>query len=162
MVPILISETGRWLDRFNQALSRWESMLNEVQEAYVLGNYVKITELGSVGEAIHLEIQNCKQARQALLQSASEHGYDANSLRELSVQLDSKWPSLWTHRITKLELQLNRIQQLSLSLWVSAFQSKSFVSELLLILSTGKPDSKTNSPSESQSVEDGFLLNEAA
>jgi hypothetical protein len=162
MVPILISETGRWLDRFNEALCRWESMLNEIQEAYLLGNHVKIAELCPVGEAIHLEIQSCKQARQALIQTASGLGYAANSLRELSVQLDSKWPSLWTHRITKLELHLNRIQQLSLSLWVSAFQSKSFVSEMLLILSTGKPDSATDSPRESHSFEVGFLIHEAA
>lgn len=162
MVPILISETGRWLDRFNEALCRWESMLNEIQEAYLLGNYVKIAELCPVGQAIHLEIQSCKQARQALIQTASGLGYAANSLRELSVQLDSKWPSLWTHRITKLELHLSRIQQLSLSLWVSAFQSKSFVSEMLLILSTGKPDSATDSPRESHSLEGGFLIHEAA
>ena len=137
-------------------------MLNEIQEAYLLGNYVKIAELCPVGQAIHLEIQSCKQARQALIQTASGLGYAANSLRELSVQLDSKWPSLWTHRITKLELHLSRIQQLSLSLWVSAFQSKSFVSEMLLILSTGKPDSATDSPRESHSLEGGFLIHEAA
>jgi hypothetical protein len=162
MVPVLINDTGRWLDRFTEVLGRWESILNSVQEAYLLGNYEQIAQLCPVGESIHEEIQAARAERQELLRSANALGYVVTSLRELGTQLDSQWPALWTHRITNLELQLNRIQQLSVSLWISAFQSKSFVSELLLILSTGNPDSATYAPNEAHSLEGGFLINEAA
>ena len=64
--------------------------------------------------------------------------------------------------ISNLELQLDRIQQLSMSMWVTAFQSKSFVADMLMILATGKSESATYSPSESHSHEGGFLVNEAA
>lgn len=162
MVPILINDTGRWLDQFSEVLERWESILNDIQEAYLLGDYQKISELCPQGELVHQQVQDCKQERQQLLSRATEFGYRAASLRELSVQLDGLWPALWTLRIGKLEHQLNRIQQLSMGLWVTAFQSKSYVSELLLILSTGKAEAATYSPGESHSLEGGFLINEAA
>ncbi|MEQ1824829.1 MAG: hypothetical protein ABL921_02755 [Pirellula sp.] len=162
MVPVLINCTGRWLDRFSDVLGRWESTLNDVQVSYLLGDFSRINELCPIGENIHDEIKACKDERQRLLDDAAALGYTSKSLRELAQQLDTQWPSLWTHRLASLELQLSRIQQLSMSLWVSAFQSKSFVSELLLILSTGKADSATYAPSESHSLEGGFLINEAA
>jgi len=127
-----------------------------------MGDYSNIQRLGPIGEGIHAEIQSCKDDREQLLVSAKSLGYFAHSLKELSVQLDSKWPALWSHRISNLEHQLNRIQQLSMSLWVTAFQSKSFVSELLLILSTGDMERATYAPNESQSHEGGFLIDEAA
>lgn len=162
MVPVLINDTGRWLDRFTEVLVRWESMLNDVQEAYLLGDYVRIAELCPAGEDIHLEVRSCQLARQELLENALNLGYHVKTLRELSVQLDSQWPALWTLRLAELELQVSRIQQLSMTMWVSAFQSKSFVTEMLLILSTGKSDTATYSPNESYSLEGGFLVNEAA
>jgi hypothetical protein len=162
MIPILISDTGRWLDRFSEVLDRWESTLELVQENYLLGDYTEIASLSQLGESIHAEIQSCKDEREQLLVGAKSLGYFAHSLRELSVQLDSQWPALWSHRIANLEHQLNRIQQLSMSLWVTAFQSKSFVTELLLILATGTMERATYSPNESHSHEGGFLINEAA
>jgi hypothetical protein len=143
-------------------LDRWESTLELVQENYLLGDYTEIASLSQLGESIHAEIQSCKDEREQLLVGAKSLGYFAHSLRELSVQLDSQWPALWSHRIANLEHQLNRIQQLSMSLWVTAFQSKSFVTELLLILATGTMERATYSPNESHSHEGGFLINEAA
>ena len=162
MVPILINDTGRWLDRFSQALDRWESILNQVQSDFIVGDYDNISNLCDVGEEIHATIQTCKEEREKLLLQATSLGYFAHSLKDLSVQLDSKWPALWTHRMANLEFQLNRIQQLSMGLWVIAFQSKSFVTELLLILATGTTERATYSPDESHSHEGGFLVNEAA
>ncbi len=162
MVPILINDTGRWLDRFSEVLERWESILDQVQADFIVGDYSNIARLCSIGEGIHSEIQSCKLDRDQLLLKAKELGFDAHSLRELSVQLDSQWPALWTHRLANLEHQLNRIQQLSMGLWVTAFQSKSFVTELLLILATGSTDRATYSPEELHALEGGFLINEAA
>jgi len=162
MIPNLINDTGRWLDKFTDVLGRWESLLGEIQRAFLLGDFLKIADLAQLGEAIHIEIQRCRLERQGLLNQACEMSYPCKTLRELAHQLDTQWPALWTHRIASLELQLIRIQQLSMSLWVSAFQSKSFVSEMLLILSTGKADSATYSPGEVHSLEGGFLINEAA
>jgi len=162
MVPAIINETARWLDRFTEVLDRWESILNEVQGAFVVGNYVEIINLTSQGELIHADIESCRQDRKAMLDKASSMGYHGHSLKSLSQQLDSQWPALWTHRLAALELQLNRIQQLSMALWVTAFQSKSFVSELLLILATGNSERATYAPGDSHSLEGGFLINEAA
>ncbi len=162
MVPILINDTGRWLDRFSEVLERWESILDQVQADFIVGDYSNIARLCSIGESIHAEIQSSKLDRDQLLLKAKELGYHAHSLREMSVQLDSQWPALWTHRLANLEHQLNRIQQLSMGLWVTAFQSKSFVTELLLILATGTMERATYSPDESHSHEGGFLIDEAA
>jgi hypothetical protein len=162
MIPVLINDTGRWLDRFAEVLDRWESLLAEVQSACFAGDHVRVQALCHEGEAIHKDIHDCKLVREKLIFEANEIGYSSRSLRELSIQLDTLWPALWTHRISNLELQLDRIQQLSMSMWVTAFQSKSYVSELLLILSTGKADSATYAPAESQSLEGGYLVNEAA
>jgi hypothetical protein len=162
MVPVLINDAGQWLDRFSEALDRWESILAAIQKTYLLGEHAQILTLCNEGESIHQEIEECKMQRERLLESARSLGYSPRSLRELSIQLDSKWPALWTHRIMNLELQLDRIQQMSMSMWVTAFQSKSFVTEMLLILATGKSDSATYSPCESHSLEGGFLVNEAA
>lgn len=162
MIPILINDTGRWLDRFSEVLDRWESILNQVQADYIVGDYSNIEKLSSTGESIHAEIQSCKDGRQSLLRHATSLGFCTHSLKGLSVQLDSQWPALWTHRIANLEHQINRIQQLSMGLWVTAFQSKSFVTELLLILATGTMERATYSPDESHSHEGGFLIDEAA
>jgi len=162
MVPVLIHDAGQWLDRFSHALDRWEAILNSIQETYLLGEHSQIFVLCLDGEAIHQEIEECKSQREQLLQDAGAMGYSPRSLRDLSIQLDSQWPALWTHRISNLELQLDRIQQLSMSMWVTAFQSKSYVAEMLMILATGKSESATYSPGESYSHEGGFLVNEAA
>jgi len=162
MVPILINDTSRWLDRFSEVLERWESILEQVQADFIVGDYSNIARLCSVGERIHAEIQSCKVEREQLLFQAKSSGYLAHGLRELSIQMDSQWPALWSRRLSNLEHQLNRIQQLSMSLWVTAFQSKSFVTELLLILATGSTDRATYAPSELHSHEGGFLVDEAA
>ncbi len=162
MVPLLTNNTSRWLDRFSDVLERWESILDQVQADFILGDYSNIARLCSIGESIHAEIQSCKAERAQLLVQAKSNGFFAHSLRELSVQLDSQWPALWSHRLSNMEHQLNRIQQLSMSLWVTAFQSKSFVTELLLILATGTTDRATYAPNESHSHEGGFLIDEAA
>lgn len=150
------------MDRFSDVLERWESILDQVQADFLVGDYSNIARLCSIGESIHAEIQCSKLDREQLLFNAKELGYHAHSLKEMSVQLDSQWPALWTHRLSNLEHQLNRIQQLSMGLWVTAFQSKSFVTELLLILATGSTERATYSPGELHSLEGGFLINEAA
>ena len=162
MVPTLIHDIGRWLDRFSEVLNLWESLLDQVQARYITGDFSTIAVLSESGERIHSEVQNCKEERERLLKSAKDSGYSAQSFRQLSIQLDSNWPALWSHRIGNLEHQISRIQQLSMSLWVTAFQSKSFVSELLLILATGTMERATYSPTESHSHEGGILFNEAA
>ena len=162
MVPKLINDTSHWLDRFSEVLDRWESILDQVQADFIVGDYSNIARLCNIGETIHAEIQACKEEREQLLFQAKEYGYFAHSLKELSVQLDSQWPALWTHRLANMELQLSRIQQLSMSLWVTAFQSKSFVTELLLILATGSSERATYAANEPHSHEGGFLIDEAA
>ena len=150
------------MDRFSEVLDRWESILNQVQADYLNGDYSNIAKLSSTSESLHAEIQSCKDDRQALLQLAATLGFGTHSLKGLSVQLDSQWPALWTHRIANLEHQVNRIQQLSMGLWVTAFQSKSYVTELLLILATGTMERATYSQNESHTQEGGFLIDEAA
>jgi hypothetical protein len=162
MIPILLNDTGRWLDRFGEVLEQWESILDQVQADFVVGDYSNIARLCSFGERIHAEIQSCKAEREQLLFQAKASGYFAQSIRELSVQMDTQWPAIWSRRLSNLELQLNRIQQLSMSLWVTAFQSKSYVTELLLILATGTTERATYAPNESHSHEGGFLIDEAA
>ena len=150
------------MDRFSEVLDRWELILNQVQADYIVGDYANIAKLSAESESIHAEIQSCRDDRQALLRHATNLGFGTHSLRGLSVQLDSQWPALWTHRIANLEHQVNRIQQLSMGLWVTAFQSKSYVTELLLILATGSIERATYSPNEPHTQEGGYLIDEAA
>jgi hypothetical protein len=162
MVPTLVHQIGLWLDRFEDVLSQWESKLQSVEQAFLRMDSDSIAKHCEEGEVIHAELADCKRARLELLETARQMGMRASHLQELAIQLDGQWPALWTHRIGKLELQLNRIQRLSTSLWVSAFQSKSVVSDMLLILATGRSGAATYSPTESKSIEGGFLVNEAA
>lgn len=162
MVPILISQIGLWLDRFGKALDQWEHVLQLVEQAYLRSDCDGIVKHCEEGDSIHAELSNCKKVRLDLLDTARQMGLEARHLQDLSIQLDGHWPALWTHRIRQLELQLNRIQRLSTSLWISAFQSNSIVSDMLLILATGRVDSATYSPAESRSIEGGYVINEAA
>ncbi len=162
MVPTLVHQIGLWLDRFGDALAQWESTLQDVEQAYLGMDSEAIAKHCKDGEVIHAELASCKRARLELLESAHTMGIKANRLQEIAIHFDSQWPALWTHRIVQLELQLNRIQRLSMSLWISAFQSKSIVSDMLLILATGRSESATYSPTEAKSIEGGFLVNEAA
>jgi hypothetical protein len=162
MVPTLLHKIGQWLDRFSDALATWESKLLDVEKAYLRSDLDAIAAHCTEGEAIHREIDDCKRERQELLDSAAAMGLNARNLKDLAVLMDTQWPALWTHRITQLELQLNRIQRLTMSLWMSAYQSKSLVSEMLLVLATGRAQNATYAPGESRSMEGGFLMNEAA
>jgi len=162
MVPVIVHDIGNWLDQFAATLDRWEKLLCELRAAYLRGDQRKILLLCVSGEEVQREIARDKEARQRLLEQARELGYNAANFRELSRQLDTQWPALWTHRIQSLENQLNRIQQLSTSLWVGAFQSREFVSEMIRILATGRAANATYSPTETSSHEGGFMVNEAA
>lgn len=162
MVPTLIHDIGNWIDQFSDSLNRWESLLCELREAYLQGDAELIQDLCRRGEAMHAILLEGKQTRSQLLETASEIGYRASTLRELSQQMDGAWPALWTHRIQSMEHQLNRIQQLSVSLWITAFQARDFVSEMIRTLATGRSQTATYSPEESHSHEGGYLVNEAA
>jgi hypothetical protein len=162
MVPSLVHDIGSWIDQFSDALTGWETLLCQLREAYLQGDQEKIVLLCLEGEGMQRAIANGKQARLELLQRARDAGWVAANLKELSVQLDTLWPALWTLRIRSMESQLVRIEQLSVSLWITAFQARDFVTELIRILSTGRSEHATYSPSESHTHEGGFLVNEAA
>jgi hypothetical protein len=162
MVPTLVNEIGLWIDRFSQSLNRWESILCDLRNATLRGDQDSIVELCRQGEEMQDAISVGKQCRVDLLRRAREHGYQASNIKELSRLLDAAWPALWSHRIELMEQQLLRIEQLSVSLWVTAFQSRDFVSDMIRILSTGRASEATYCPSESNSREGGYLINEAA
>ncbi len=162
MVPALVHEIGAWIDQFSEALDCWESHLCKLREAYLRGDQEGILVLCHQGEAMQKGIAEGKTARAKLLDRARELGYRSGTIKELSEQLDAHWPALWTNRILSMELQLVRIEQLSVSLWITAFQARDFVSELIRILSTGRSSNATYSPTENHSHEGGYLVNEAA
>ena len=138
MVPVIVHDIGNWLDQFASTLDRWEKLLCELRASYLRGDQQSILLLCVTGEEVQREIARDKETRHRLLEQARELGYNAANFRELSRQLDSQWPALWTHRIQSLENQLNRI------------------------LATGRSANATYSPTESSSHEGGFMVNEAA
>jgi hypothetical protein len=162
MVPTLVQEIGLWIDRFSESLTRWESILCDMRSAYLRGDQNALLELCCRGEAMQDAIQDGKRARSDLLDNARTNGYNAASIKDLSRLLDSLWPALWTHRLESMEQQLLRIEQLSVSLWITAFQARDFVSDMIRILSTGRASQATYCPSESDNREGGYLVNEAA
>jgi hypothetical protein len=162
MVPVLLKEIGEWLDQFNDSLDQWEAILADLHGAFLKGDRESIVALCESGTSVQTKIAECKEKRLELIHQAMSMGYLVRTIKELSLQLDGQWPALWTHRISNLELQLNRVQQLSTSLWVNAFQSKTFVSEMLMVLSTGRSEVATYSPNENASHEGGYLVDEAA
>ncbi len=162
MIPNFLDQIGRWLDRFGNVLNRWEGTLVLIERAYLQTNIPELTQLAQVGESIHLEISACKEERDEFLRQAARMGIQAKTIKELADHFPGQWPAIWTNRIAQLELQLNRVQRLSMTLWISAFQSQSIVSEMLLVLATGRSESATYSPAETQSNNGGVLINEAA
>jgi len=162
MVPTIVHAIGSWMDQFSESLDRWEATLCDLRAAYLRGDQDAIAELCRQGETVQHSIAEGKQQRSDLLAQAASLGYRAATIKDLSVQLDSQWPALWTHRIQSMEQQLARIQQLSISLWVTAFQAREFVSDLIRVLATGRSSPATYAPTESHSHEGGYLVNEAA
>jgi hypothetical protein len=158
----LIDQVNSWLGSFSQVLTRWESTLLIAERAYLAGKLAVIMEQLEVGETIQNEIAEHKAIREKILVDARSCGYTARHIRAFAEQLGAECPRDWIPKITELELQLNRVQQLSKSLWMSALHSQSTVTEMLLILATGRSDSATYHPNETRSIEGGFLVNEAA
>lgn len=158
----LIDQVNAWLRSFSEVLTRWEKTLLIAESAYVTGQLAVIMEQLETGEFVQSEIAKHKATREKILTDARSCGYTARHLRAFAEQLGAECPIGWIPKITELELQLNRVQQLSTSLWMSALHSQSTVAEMLLILATGKSDSATYHPNETRSIEGGFLVNEAA
>ncbi|MFN7876621.1 MAG: hypothetical protein ACK5PB_14980 [Pirellula sp.] len=158
----LIDQVNSWLNSFSDVMTRWEGILLIAERAYVSGNLAVIMEQLEVSESIQNEIAEHKARRERILSDARSCGYTAHRIRTFAEQLGSGCPLGWMPAITQLELQLNRVQQLSTSLWMSALHSQSAVTEMLLILATGRSDSATYHPNETRSIEGGFLVNEAA
>jgi hypothetical protein len=158
----LIDEIGDWLASFAEVLSRWELTLRAAEVAYLSSDIESIEQHTHVGESIHEELAEHKRWREELLARAQQLGLPARHFRDLSRLLGDACPSHWTKRIPELELQLNRVQQLSVSLWMSALHSHSTVTSMLMILATGRRETATYDPNESRSHEGGFLVNEAA
>ena len=158
----LIDEINSWLRSFSDVLNRWESTLLIAEKAYIGGQLALIMEQLEAGELIQNEIVEHKSKREKILLEARACGYTARHIRAFAEQLGAECPLGWFATIDALELQLNRVQQLSTSLWMSALQSQSTVTEMLLILATGRSDSATYHPNETRSIEGGFLVNEAA
>jgi uncharacterized coiled-coil DUF342 family protein len=137
MVPVIVHDIGQWLDRFSDSLDRWESLLCDLRTAYVRNDERRIQNLRQSGLTIQESVVRCKDERQELLRRAQDLGYAATNLRELSSQLDSQWPALWTHRIHSLEKQLTRIQKLSMALWVNHEHSREFIVTMIRVFSPG-------------------------
>ena len=158
----LVEQVNAWLISFSDVLTRWENTLLSAERAYIAGQMAAIMDQIVIGESIQKELAEHKLERERILSDARLCGYTARHLRAFAEQLGAERPMGWLPRISELELQLNRVQQLSTSLWMSAMHSQSTITEMLLILATGRSDSATYHPSETQSLEGGFLVNEAA
>lgn len=158
----LIDQVNSWLKSFSNVLTRWEKTLLIAERAYVNGNLAVIMEQLEIGETIQNEIAEHKAIRENILSDARSRGFTAHRLRTFAEQLGAECPVGWMPAIVQLELQLNRVQQLSTSLWMGALHSQSAVTEMLLILATGRSDSATYHPNETHSIEGGYLVNEAA
>ncbi|XZE20141.1 hypothetical protein SH449x_005478 [Pirellulaceae bacterium SH449] len=158
----LAEEVNVWLDSFSNVLTRWEQTLLRAEQAYLNGQVSEIVSQTTLAESIQQEIVQHKVEREEILSRARGYGFTAHHLKAFAMQLGSECPPTWLPKITELELQLNRVQQISTSLWMSALHSQSTVTEMLLILATGRNDSATYHPNETHSLEGGFLVNEAA
>jgi hypothetical protein len=158
----LADEVTAWLDSFSIVLTRWEQTLLRAEQAYLNGQISEIVAQTTMAESIQHEIELHKRQREEILSRARTYGFTANNLKAFALQLGSGCPPTWLPKITELELQLSRVQQISTSLWISALHSQSTVTEMLLILATGRNDSATYHPNETHSIEGGFLVNEAA
>lgn len=158
----LADEVDAWLDSFSNVLTRWEQTLLRAEQAYLNSQISEIVAQTSLAESIQQEIELHKREREEILSRARICGFTAHHLKAFALQLGSECPPTWLPKITELELQLNRVQRISTSLWMSALHSQSTVTEMLLILATGRNDSATYHPNETHSIEGGFLVNEAA
>lgn len=160
--PIHLGPIGEWMDRFSNVLDRWENTLEQVDIAYMTLNVDELTNLCKAGETLHAEIDSCKRERDALLLSATSLGSDVKSIKDLASRAGEDWPKDWNDRLIQLELQLNRVQRMGTTLWVSAFQSHSIVSDMLLLIATGRSEAATYSDMESAAICGGQIFNEAA
>jgi hypothetical protein len=137
MVPVIVHDIGEWLDQFSESLDRWEGLLCELRVAYSRMDEASVHSLRRDGNAIQEAVLQCNRDRQELLHRAESLGYKATNLRELSCQLDTQWPALWTLRIQSLEKQLTRIQKLSMALWVNHEHSREIIATLIRVFSPG-------------------------
>jgi hypothetical protein len=162
MESLKLDAIGQWLNQFSDLLDRWEATLGAIHQAYALADLETIQQQSQVGLEIQTQIESHKRLRETLLDEFNQQGITGRSFRALSLRLGTRWPVQWTQRMTALELQLNRVHQSSLSLWVEAMHSQWLVTDMLLLLSTGRAGHATYSPTEEHSLEGGHLINEAA
>jgi hypothetical protein len=137
MVPVIVHDIGEWLDQFSESLDRWEGLLCELRVAYSRMDEASVQSLRRDGHAIQEAVLQCNRDRQEILHRAESLGYKATNLRELSCQLDTQWPALWTLRIQSLEKQLTRIQKLNMALWVNHEHSREIIATMIRVFSPG-------------------------
>ena len=138
MVPVIVHQIGHWLDRFTETLTLWEQLLCDLRSAYFREDEREVERLyGGVARACERMLED-KLERARILEQAGQQGRPAVTLGELSRLLDAQWPALWTHRLMSMESQMSRIQQLGVSLWIHAEDSRERISGMMRLLGNSK------------------------
>jgi len=158
----ILADLRTWFVEFSEALDGWEGWLARVEQAYLTGEYEKLQELEGESEAIQTRLAEARETRSQLLALAAKQGFSGSSITAMVIWLGRASPFEFKTRLTRLDQQLRRAQQMSTALWVTGFQAASYTGALLEILATGNADRATYGTCERDVLEGGHIVDAAA
>lgn len=159
---ILVERIEHWIQAFSQTLNQWEDWIEQTQVAFLNADYGLLRNLQSTGEETLRLVRERYAERKSLLDLALESGLHCKSLQDVAKSLWGETGNRIAQRLSASGQRMRRLQQMSLAVWITAFESSVHSAQFLQILSTGDSDSATYSPTENESIGGGRLVNQAA
>lgn len=159
---VVIGRMEQWTQNFALTLGQWEDWIERTQMAFLHADYPQLERLQADGEATLRKVRERYEERREILDFASEMGLHFRSLQDLAMSFWGDAATVLTQRLASCGTRMRRLQQASMAVWITAFESSVHSAQFLQILTTGEAETATYSPNEGECMGGGKLVDQAA
>jgi hypothetical protein len=157
----LLSEIKSYAEQLTIGLSQWHAWINAQEQTYHRGAFAELTETHAVGSKLTTRLEILHGIREGLLSKAKSLGLPSATLTHVvrggfpaEVQLRKQ--------LAELTIQSASVQQRNLVMWFTAYRAVEHATRVRQIIATGDSQSATYSPTETEQLEGGRLIDHAA
>lgn len=151
----------RLLDELLETQQEMLTILDQKRLAMVKRDLVKIRDLQPREEALCQRLQACQQQRDELLASARAAKLPATGLQELSRSVPLQEGAAVQEKLASASSRSNLLKHQSLTNWIIAQRNLLHITQLLEIVTSGRPSSPTYGKTAGHGV-GGFVLDQDA
>ena len=154
-------EIAEMLDELSDVQDQLFCLLDEKRQRMAAGDLERMEQSQDVERELCQRLEGCHNRRAALLESARQHGIQADSIERLATLECPKHGQHLRKHVKVLSQRMQLLQHQSLTNWVIAQRSLIHLSQMLEIIASGGRIQPTYEKGKSSSVRGALVDHEA-